>query len=248
MKKTILTAAVLAASLLSIQSCRFIRINENAFSGMGGFAFNGSGMLLEPGDSWESVSYEVEDFSSILSKIPADLKYEMSDSTAWVEIYAPENYLDYMHFKVEDGTICVEYDEPVRTRTDGIRILVRSSGLERLILQGAGDFFADSLVCDRLDVKTQGAGDVTLEKVVCKEDFSVLIQGAGDVRVRNLECMNADGRIQGAGDIRLAGKAENASLTIQGAGEIHIEDLSVSGETKSSVQGVGKIYRPGDED
>ena len=49
-----------------------------------------------------------------------------------------------------------------------------------------------------------------------------------------------------AGDIRLAGKAEDVDLTIQGAGEIHVENLEVTGEVETSIQGVGKIYRDND--
>lgn len=246
MKKSISTAILLAAALLSAQSCRFIQINGTAFDGAGNFVFNSSGKFVEPSDEWQVLAYTVDDFSAIRSTIPMDITYEMNADSSFVEIFAPENYLEYMDFKTVDGCLNAEFSEPLRTRADGMRMKVASSSLEKVEMLGVGDFHADSLVCSSLELVVKGAGDAEFGKVLCTGDFDILIQGAGDARVRELECNDIDARIQGAGDIRLAGKAREADLTIQGAGEIHIENLEVSGEVETSVQGVGKIYREND--
>ena len=246
MKKSISTAIILAAALLSVQSCRFIRINDSAFNEAGAFVFNGSGTFVEPSAEWQVLAYTVDDFSAIRSTIPMDITYEMNADSSFVEIFAPENYLEYMEFKTVEGCLNAEFSEPLRTRADGMRMKVASSSLEKVEMLGVGDFHADSLVCSSLGLVVKGAGDAEFGKVLCTGDFEILIQGAGDARINDLECNDVEARIQGAGDIRLAGRAREADLTIQGAGEIHIENLEVSGEVETSVQGVGKIYRDND--
>lgn len=246
MKKSISTAILLAAALLSAQSCRFIQINGTAFDGAGNFVFNSSGKFVEPSDEWQVLAYTVDDFSAIRSTIPMDITYEMNADSSFVEIFAPENYLQYMEFKTVDGCLNAEFSEPLRARVSGMRMKVASSSLEKVEMLGVGDFHTDSLVCSSLELVVKGAGDAEFGKVLCTGDFDILIQGAGDARVNELDCNDVEARIQGAGDIRLAGKAREADLTIQGAGEIHIENLEVSGEVETSVQGVGKIYREND--
>lgn len=243
MTKTISTSLILAVALLSLQSCQFVKFNSNLINEDGKF-INGNGLVLQASDEWSISTYEVEDFTGIISTIPSDIRYEMTDSAATVEIWAPDNYLEHMQFSSVNGTLRIEYDEPIRTMVGGIKIRVCSSALESLEMKGAGDFDADSLVSKNLNVLIHGAGGVGLGTVECDGDFSVTIQGAGDARVASLNCMKAEGLIQGAGDIRIAGKADNGKFKIQGAGEIHVEQLFVAEEISTSVQGVGRIYRP----
>ena len=130
MKKSISTAIILAAALLSVQSCRFIRINDSAFNEAGAFVFNGSGTFVEPSAEWQVLAYTVDDFSAIRSTIPMDITYEMNADSSFVEIFAPENYLEYMEFKTVEGCLNAEFSEPLRTRADGnyVTILYEDNG------------------------------------------------------------------------------------------------------------------------
>ncbi|MBQ6045546.1 MAG: DUF2807 domain-containing protein [Bacteroidales bacterium] len=234
--KRIYTIALSAAMLAAATSCTFVRVNPNAFS-KGDFEY------IEGSSNLQSKSYTVPQFTGIDTFISADIEYSMTEGDPSVTIEAPDNLIDKLNLKVEDGVLKVRFDDDRHYSFKTIRVKASSSTLEALSIRGAGDFDARSGIdCKRFNVDVQGAGDVDMAGLRCEGDLNIDVRGAGDITVSGLSCQKVKVDVQGAGDVDLSGKAESADLSIQGAGDIDITRLEVV-NVSSSVAGMGSIKR-----
>lgn len=233
--KRLFTFVALACAIIATSSCVFVRINKDGFVA-------GTGERVVASKTLATTSYTVPQFTGIESTISADIDYRMSDGEPSVWIEAPDNFIDHMHFGVEDGILKVCFDDNRNYKFSKIKIKVSSATLESLSIFGAGDFDARDLVCSGMEVSINGAGDVTFDGITCDGDMSVSVRGAGDIDVDGLSCQGLKVEIMGAGDVSLSGKAEYAELRIMGAGDIDASRLDCS-DIRPTVAGVGSIRR-----
>ena len=236
MKKA-LAFILLACTFAAAPSCTFVRINKGLFEGTG----SGSERIVGSKDL-VTRTYNVPQFTGISDMISADVEYSMTDGEPSVTVEAPDNFIDKLNFKVEDGILLVRFDDNNKYTMGKITVKASSATLERLSILGAGDFDCDDLACASLDVDVNGAGDVTFDNVRCEGDVSVAIRGAGDIDLTGLSCKKVSVDIMGAGDVRLVGAAESASLSIKGAGDIDASRLDCE-KVSTSVAGMGSIRR-----
>lgn len=231
----------MAVMIAAASSCTFVKVNPNAFDSL----MDGKSTRVVVSSNFIHDEYNVPDFNRMDIYLPADVTYEMTEGEPSVDIYAPDNLMEYLRFKVNNGCLMVEFSENIRTNNlKGLEIKVKSSTLQEVNILGAGDFDIPSrLVCDSFSVAVKGAGDVEIDELKTQGNVDVRIQGAGDVDIENVECDKVTALIQGAGDVDVAGKANSADLTIQGAGDIDISRLQVQ-DVSSRVQGMGEIRRP----
>lgn len=235
MKRLFTFVAVACAITATLSSCVFVRINKDGFMA-------GSGERVVASKNLETTTYTVPQFTGIESSISADIDYRTSDGEPSVWIEAPDNFIDHMHFEVEDGILQVRFDDNRNYKFSKIKIKVSSATLESLSILGAGDFDCEDLACQSMDVSINGAGDVTFDGISCEGDMNISVRGAGDIDVDGLSCRGLKVEIMGAGDVRLSGKAESADLRIMGAGDIDASGLDC-GDIRPMVAGVGSIRR-----
>lgn len=239
MKRIIRTIALVAVLAASVSSCNFVHVNTNLLD-----KIDGNGTRVAASSNYITDEYNVPDFNRMDIYLPADIKYEMTEDEPSVNIYAPDNLMEYLRFEVNNGCLMVQYSENIRANNlKDLKIRVKSSTLQEVNILGAGDFDIPSpLVCESFSVSVKGAGDVEVNSVETTGNVDILIQGAGDVDLEHVECDAVTATIQGAGDVDIAGKCNTASLTIQGAGDIDIRRLE-AGDISSKVQGMGSIVR-----
>lgn len=234
--KRVFTIILSAAALAATSSCTFVKVNPNAFS-------RGEFEYVEGSSNLQSKSYTVPQFTGIDSSISADIEYSMTEGAPSVTVEAPDNLIDKLNLKVEDGVLKVRFDDDRHYSYKTIRVKASSSTLEALSIRGAGDFDARSgIECKGFDIDVQGAGDVDVAGFRCEGDLNIKVRGAGDISVSGISCRGIKVDVQGAGDVDLSGRAVSADLSIQGAGDIDITRLEVE-NVSTSVAGMGSIKR-----
>lgn len=239
--KRLVNTALMAVMIAAASSCTFVRVNPNAFDNV----MDGKAAIrVAVSSNFIHDEYNVPDFNRMDIYLPADVTYEMTEGEPSVDIYAPDNLVEYLRFEVNNGCLMVQFSEKIRTNNlKNLEIRVKSSTLQEVNILGAGDFDIPSpLVCDSFSVSVKGAGDVEVNSVETPGNVEILIQGAGDVDLDHVECDKVTATIQGAGDVEIAGKCNSADLTIQGAGDINVARLE-AGDISSKVQGMGSIVR-----
>ena len=233
--KRILNFALILCAVAAASSCTFVRINKNAFDG-----FNSE--HVSPSKDIATNTYGVPQFTAIESTIGADIDYVMTEGEPSITVEAPENYIDHLNFKVEDGVLKVRFDDNKNYSFGRVNVKASSATLEKLSILGAGDFDCDGLESSGMDVNVSGAGDVTFNNLKCSGDVSVTVRGAGDIDILGLSCQDISVEIMGAGDARLSGSAASAHLSIKGAGDIDASMLDCE-DVSTSVAGMGSIRR-----
>lgn len=221
--KIFFTALIIALTIISAQGCTFVRFKdvpdelESAQS-------KSHRPIVNASPTISTRLFELDAFDEINVKIPTDIRYVVSEDGNWsAEVSAPENYLDHIELKTEEGCLNIQFDDKGRYRSSKVCVTVFSPSLASARIQGAGDFMAED-----------GCG--------ASEELTLTIQGAGDVNVAGLDIERLSILIQGAGDVVASGKAEEVSVTIQGAGDVDIRSLE-AGSVNSTIQGAGEIKR-----
>lgn len=233
--KRILNFALILCAVAAASSCTFVRINKNAFD-------NYNSERVVPSKDIVTNTYGVPQFTAIESTIGADIDYSMTEGEPSITVEAPDNYIEHLHFNVENGVLKVRFDDNKNYSFGSIKVKASSATLEKLSILGAGDFDCNGLESSGMDVNVSGAGDVTFNDLRCSGDVSVTVRGAGDIDILDLSCQEVSVEIMGAGDARLSGRAASARLSIKGAGDIDASRLDCD-DVSTSVAGMGSIRR-----
>lgn len=233
MKKT---TFILAACILGMTSCNFIRIDGKNLSDL--MASSKSKESISASSNYETRTFEVGEFRGIHAAGAFNVKY--SRGTQNLKIYAPDNIMEHLTVEVRDGILKIGTDK-IRIRNwKEVTVYVSVPELDEAHISGAGDFSAEEVFTSgNIDIKISGAGDIDIDKLTAN-DASISISGAGDIEIESLECNGISVKISGAGDASLAGKANTADLKISGAGDIDIRGLECP-RVNTSVSGAGKV-------
>ena len=234
-----------ACVLLTLPSCRFIKISDELKQQMQG---HGVGLVVDPNgeqidasDNFITQDNVTGEFHNIQISVPGDVLYTPGDCA--FSITAPDNVLEHITIRNENGTLVVKSDGTNFRNLKNLKINVSSPVLEDVVFNGAVDFNApDGITALDFNATVNGAGDISINGLKAG-NVKVTVNGAGDATIYRLECDDFSLAINGAGDATVSGQADTADLTISGAGDIDALDLKAV-NISSKVRGIGKIKKP----
>lgn len=135
-----------------------------------------------------------------------------------------------LRYAMDNGTIIIgrEKGEWWGKNGKGVTVTVTAPTLAKASLAGSGDFTADRMTGEEVDLE---------------------IAGAGSMKVASLTTKKLDADIAGSGDIVLSGKADRAEYSVAGAGTVDAIKL-VSTDAEVSIAGSGdlKLFATGKVD
>lgn len=227
-----------AAALLTLPSCRFIRVSDEFKEKLNGFAEENA---LTASDNIISRNDVTGEFHSIQSNVPGDVVYTPGNCA--IKIEGPDNVLQHIKVYNDNGTLTIKTDGTKFRKLQKLSIKLSSPVLEDLDFNGAVDFNApEGITALDFNLTVNGAGDIFIAGL--KADRAALtVNGAGDVDVDDLDCERVAVAVNGAGDANVAGRAASANLSISGAGDIDASGLQCP-KIESSVHGIGRIKKP----
>lgn len=211
---------------------------------------------ITPSKNYVTKKVNVGSFNAISTSSSVDVIYTQSSGGQDVEIYAPDNLVDYIDVRVEGGVLKVGFKSPrnnfsingkhkkeVRVSAPAVNSLKASSSGDIIIKNGlktsgkvtvkassSGDVTGSTISCDDFAATANSSGDVILEKVSCT-NFSADASSSGDVSVKNLNAADASS----SGDVILAGICENASYRASSSGDVKAKGMKAVNVTASAT-------------
>ena len=109
----------------------------------------------------------------------------------------------------------------------GVTITITAPKVSSVSLAGSGDFSADAMTGDKIELELAGSGDVSVAAITGK---------------------SLEGGIAGSGTIRVAGKVEHSKYDVAGSGNIDATklastdaDVSIAGSGDVALTATGKV-------
>ena len=242
MKK--MTYLLAAAMLLFLPSCRFIHVTDEFKEKMNAdVTWNGSASAerIKASDNYITRNETTGEFHSLTSNLPGKIIYTPGDCS--VSIYGPDNVLDHITVRNENGLLEIKSNLYRISNLKGLTVKISSPVLEKLTFNGAVDFKApEGITALNFSATLNGAGDVNIAGRQANEAV-ITVNGAADANLKGIDCDELKIAINGAGDATLSGKAGRASLSISGAGDINAQKLECA-DLNTTVRGLGSIKKP----
>lgn len=208
------------------------------------------GRNIIPSKNYVTKQVNVESFTAISTSSSIDVVYTQTSGNRHVEIYAPDNVIEYISVKVEGGVLKVGFQsfqnnlsingrhkKEVRVSAPAVNSLKASSSGNIIIKNGlktsgkvtikatsSGDVTGGAISCEDFTAIANSSGNVVLKKVSCT-NFAADANSSGDVSIQNLEAANVTADADSSGDVILKGNCENASYRADSSGDIKAKDM-----------------------
>ncbi len=181
----------------------------------------------------------VGDFTGIKAGDAFNITISQSDANS-LKVNAPENIQAQIKTEVKDGILIISTEGNIKD-ADDISISISVKSLTSLDVSGASDVKSENqLTCDKLNIITNGAGDIHLD--LKANDIKTDISGAGDVTLKGTT-QSLDATISGAGDLKASNlEATKIKAKVSGAGDAKVFAVQ---SLDADVSGAGSIIYKG---
>lgn len=144
-----------------------------------------------------------------------------------------------LRYKIEDDAIIIGRKKGnwFGEEGKGVTVTITAPTLNSASLAGSGDFTADRMTGDDVEVKIAGSGSLNVANVEAKK-LETKIAGSGDAVVSG-KVDQADFSVLGSGSVDAQKlTATDADVSIAGSGDVR---LNATGKVKGKVAGSGDI-------
>jgi Putative auto-transporter adhesin, head GIN domain len=126
-----------------------------------------------------------------------------------------------LRYKIEDDAIVIGREKGTWFGKSGkaVTVTITAPRLTAAMLAGSGDFTADKMTGDEVELDIAGSGSMTVGALIARK---------------------LKGDIAGAGDLVLAGKVDSADYSIAGSGKVDAAKLSAT-DAEVSIAGSGNL-------
>lgn len=170
------------------------------------------------------------------------------DSTVRVDVAAHPEYIDSISAQTADSVLSIVLNHSTSHDEAGessqklyVFVTVTAPAPRAFELDGAGLLNLGTLVSRRpMTLTVNGAGLIEASQIEAA-GLAVELDGTGDISLPAVATGALSATIDGAGNITLGGMAASATLAVNGLGHIDASRLSVSGQTRQHVDGIGHI-------
>ena len=207
---------------------------------------------IVPSKNYITKKVKVDDFNAISTSTSIDVVYTQTTGDTEVEIYAPDNLMEYVKVKVDGGMLKVSFqskekskginikgkhETEVRVSAPAIHSLQASSSGDIILKNGlqyagevslksssSGDIKGGKIICDALEIEASSSGDIELGNVECTS-LTTESSSAGDVSIESLKAETVNVEASSSGDVSIAGVCRSAKLEASSAGDIEADEL-----------------------
>lgn len=208
---------------------------------------------IKPSKNYVTKKVEVKSFEGISAATSINVLYTQTSGSQDIEIYAPDNLMEYVKVAVENGVLKVKFESKenphnginingkheteVRVSAPAVHTFRASSSGDVILKNGlkttgqvtmksssSGDIKGGSVVCDELIAMSSSSGDVVLETVECKA-LEADASSSGDVNIKDLKSDVVIAQASSSGDVKLTGACRSAQFSASSSGDINAKDL-----------------------
>ncbi|MBE6275021.1 MAG: DUF2807 domain-containing protein [Bacteroides sp.] len=211
---------------------------------------------IVPSKNYITKKVKVDSFDGISTATSINVVYTQVSGSPDVEVYAPENLMEYVKVEVEDDMLKVKFqskDNPfngvnisgkhqteVRVSAPAVHVLHASSSGDIVLKNGlriqgqvtmksssSGDIEGGEVVCDELIASASSSGDVILNQVECTS-MHADASSSGDVEIKYLVAETVQADASSSGDVILGGECRSANLSASSSGDVQAKDLKAN--------------------
>ena len=207
---------------------------------------------IVPSKNYITQKVKVDNFEGISTSTSIDVKYTQTTGSTDVEVYAPDNLMEYVKLEVEGGMLKIffyseetgksinikgKHDTEVRISAPAVRALQASSSGDILLMNGlqceeevslsassSGDIKGGNILCKALETEASSSGDIELESVQCTS-LMTEASSAGDISINDVKAETVNVQASSSGDVSLAGVCRSAKFESSSAGDIEADGL-----------------------
>ena len=207
---------------------------------------------IVPSKNYITQKVKVDNFEGISTSSSIDVKYTQTNGSTDVEVYAPDNLMEYVKLEVEGGMLKIyfyseetgksinvkgKHDTEVRISAPAVHALRASSAGDILLMNGlqceeevsleassAGDIKGGNILCKALETEASSSGDIELEAVECTS-LVTEASSAGDISINHVKAETVSVEASSSGDVSMAGVCRSAKFESSSAGDIEADEL-----------------------
>ena len=207
---------------------------------------------IVPSKNYITQKVKVDNFDGISTSSSIDVKYTQTTGSTDVEVYAPDNLMEYVKLEVEGGMLKIffyseetgksinikgKHDTEVRIAAPAVHALQASSSGDILLMNGlqceeevslsassSGDIKGGNILCKALETEASSSGDIELENVECTSLITEA-SSAGDISINDVKAETVNVAASSSGDVSLAGVCRSAKFESSSAGDIEADEL-----------------------
>ena len=207
---------------------------------------------IKPSNNYITQKVKVDNFEGISTSTSIDVVYTQTTGDTSVEIYAPDNLMEYVKVETEGGMLKIglqakekgkglnirgSHETKVYVSAPAVHTLLASSSGDIVLKNGlqyagkvimgtssSGDIEGGNVVCETLDIEASSSGDIDLGKVECAS-LVVEASSAGDISIKDIKAETVNAEASSSGDVSLSGVCRSAKFEASSAGDIEADDL-----------------------
>ncbi|MBR5540937.1 MAG: DUF2807 domain-containing protein [Bacteroides sp.] len=207
---------------------------------------------IVPSKNYITQKVKVDNFDGISTSTSIDVIYTQTTSNTDVEIYTPDNLMEYVKVETEKGMLKISFqskekgkglrikgrhDTKVYVSAPAVHTLLASSSGDIILKNGlqysgkvtieassSGNIEGENVICESLDIEASSSGDIELKKVECTS-LTTEASSAGDVSIKDLKAETVSAEASSSGDVSLIGTCRSAKLEASSAGDIEADKL-----------------------
>ena len=207
---------------------------------------------IVPSKNYITQKVKVDNFEGISTSSSIDVKYTQTTGSTDVEVYAPDNLMEYVKLEVEGGMLKIffyseetgksinikgKHDTEVRIAAPAVHALRASSSGDIFLMNGlqceeevslsassSGDIKGGNILCKALETEASSSGDIELENVECTSLITEA-SSAGDISINDVKAETVNVQASSSGDVSLAGVCRSAKFESSSAGDIEADEL-----------------------
>lgn len=224
----------------------------------------GTTKTIVPGKNYVTKKVHTGSFKGISTSTSIDVLYTQTAGSRNVEVYAPDNLMEYIKVEVKNDVLAVRIQSKdkkglnirgthkikvlvsapavseLRTSSSGDIILqngLKTDGEVRMHASSSGDIKGGEVVCTSLSLTASSSGDVVLDKVSCAS-LNADANSSGDVKISEVTAESVNAQADSSGDIILSGITDTANLSASSSGNVSAQRLKANQVTaKASSSG-----------
>lgn len=207
---------------------------------------------IVPSKNYITQKVKVDNFEGISTSSSIDVIYTQTAGSTDVEVYAPDNLMEYVRVQVDGGMLKISFysdekgkginikgkhETKVRVSAPAIHSLWASSSGDIVLKNGlqyagevsmrsssSGDIKGGSIICKALETEASSSGDIELENVECTA-LVTEASSAGDISIKYLKAETVNVEASSSGDVSMAGVCRTAKFEASSAGDIEADEL-----------------------
>lgn len=197
------------------------------------------GQRITPSKNYTTKKVNVGSFNAISTSSSVDVIYTQTSGSQDIEIYAPDNVIEYIYARIENGTLKVGLNAPKNNFSINGRhkkeVRVSAPAVNSLKASSSGDIILkDGLkTTGKVTIKASSSGDVKGENVFC-DDLATSASSSGDVTLKNVTAANVTASASSSGDVILSGSCENATYKASSSGDLKAKDMKAVNVTANA--------------